>query len=50
MAGENKPVFVMLRQQEPELMYGLLDRLCTTDSELLDAIAEAEIAMLEDTP
>jgi hypothetical protein len=38
MAGSGKPVFALLRDGEPELMYGLLEYLCITDSELLDAI------------
>ncbi len=41
MAGEGKPTIVYLREgYEPELMYGLLGSLVTTDTELLEALAQ----------
>lgn len=40
MAGQGKPVIVLLRPGEPELMYDLLTTLCTTFGELLKAAAQ----------
>lgn len=46
MAGQGKPVYGLLMDygadDEPELMYGLLDRLCTTDAELLALLRDPE--------
>ena len=42
MAGAGKPVFVLLRDDEPELMYGLLTRLCVDYDELESALHAPE--------
>lgn len=45
MAGAGKPVIVLLRPGEPELMYGLLTVLCTTHEEMCEALDAAELSV-----
>ena len=40
MAGQGKEVLAVLRPGEPELMYGLFDRLVISDEELIGALAD----------
>lgn len=39
--GAGKPLFILLRDGEPELMYAMATAVCTTKRELLVAIQEA---------